>query len=56
MPEYKECIKQYTTEKIYCLTSGEGEARCKELFEVGLKDCKAVHDRCAASLPLNRTK
>ena len=49
--EYSECLKQYATEKMYCITSGETETRCQELYNVGATECKETRDRCTASLP-----
>ena len=49
LPEFKECVKQFVTEKLYCVTSGETETRCQELYELGLKECRATHVECAAS-------
>ena len=50
MPEYRECVKQFVDEKLLCLGAREGEARCEELFKIGLKECQATYEKCGASL------
>ena len=47
MAEYRECVKGFVVEKLYCRSGGDTEDVCQKSYEIGRKECGRTYAKCA---------